>query len=116
MGRRIELLRQAAAAAESRLVLLEARASAMEARMEDMQQLEDEYLSGKYECEALAQSFRDLFIAVHRESDVRQKQVACLDLRLSQRWEHTQLLQQQMERLAGRVEPLLDDALPKPQW
>jgi len=88
----------------------------METQMEDMQQHEDEYLSGRYDCESLSESLKDLFIAVHRESDIRQKQIACLDLRSSQRWQHTELLQRQIEALAKQVEPLLDEDLPKLQW
>jgi len=59
-----------------------------------------------------AESLRDLFVAVHRESDQRQKQISCLDLRLSQRWQHTQTLQQQIEVVEHRVKPLLDDGFP----
>jgi len=84
----------------------------MESQFEDIAQREDEYLSGRYDCDALAESLRDLFVAVHRESDQRQKQISCLDLRLSQRWQHTQALQQQIEAVEHRVKPLLDDGLP----
>jgi len=88
----------------------------MEVQMEDMLQHEDEYLSGRYDCEALAESIKDLFIAVHFESDKREKQTACLDLRLSQCWQHSEMLQQQIEVLAKRLKPLLDNDIPKLQW
>jgi len=101
---------------ESRLVTLEARISGMESQFDDIAQREDEYLSGRYDCDALAESLKDLFVAVHREADTRQKQIACLDLRLSQRWQHTDVLQRQIVTLESRVEPLLDDGLPMLQW
>mmetsp|Transcript_56335 Transcript_56335/g.108690 ORF Transcript_56335/g.108690 Transcript_56335/m.108690 type:complete len:391 (-) Transcript_56335:320-1492(-) len=101
---------------ESRLATLETRLSGMEAQFEDIAQREEEYLSGRYDCDALAESLKDLFVAVHREADTRQKQIACLDLRLSQRWQHAEALQHQMGALEDRVGPMLDDGLPKLQW
>jgi len=52
----------------------------------------------------LEESISDVFIAVHRESDARQKQVSGLDLELKGLWQHDCALQEQVERLAERVD------------